>query len=194
MSVDLSTITASLSTITVNLGTPVDLGDGATIADNMTSLGGKTANAGTYDRTTDSQEAIRDQGDADWSATADLSTITASLATITANIGTPADLGSGADLANNLFDIDALNDSIIDGSALSIVTITNDVASLVAGTAPASDGITQAMLIEIASAMVNGKYALNTPGAGDITFYERDNVTPLTVVNVTASGRTRVSP
>lgn len=39
-------------------GTLVDLGDGATIAGNMTALAGETADAGTYDRTTDSQEAI----------------------------------------------------------------------------------------------------------------------------------------
>lgn len=42
------------------IGVPADLGDGASLADNMTSLAGKTAWAGSYDRTTDSQEAIRD--------------------------------------------------------------------------------------------------------------------------------------
>jgi len=48
------------------IGTPVDLGDGATLADNNTSLAGKTASAASYDRTTDSQEAIRDRGDSAW--------------------------------------------------------------------------------------------------------------------------------
>lgn len=48
------------------IGLPVSLGDGASLADNMTSLAGKTASAGSYDRTTDSQEAIRDRGDAAW--------------------------------------------------------------------------------------------------------------------------------
>lgn len=48
------------------IGIPITLGDGASLAANMTSLAGKTASAGSYDRTTDSQEAIRDRGDAAW--------------------------------------------------------------------------------------------------------------------------------
>ena len=51
------------------IGTPVDLGDGASLAANATSLAGKTSNAGSYDRATDSQEAIRDRGDAAAAAT-----------------------------------------------------------------------------------------------------------------------------
>lgn len=53
-----------------NIGTPVDLGDGATLADMLTALAGKTASAASYDRTADSQEAIRDRGDAAWSSAA----------------------------------------------------------------------------------------------------------------------------
>ena len=43
------------------IGTPVTLGDGASISDMLTAIAGKTANAGSYDRTTDSNEAIRDK-------------------------------------------------------------------------------------------------------------------------------------
>lgn len=48
------------------IGVPATLGDGASLAANMLSLAGKTASAATYDRATDSQEAIRDRGDAAW--------------------------------------------------------------------------------------------------------------------------------
>lgn len=57
----LDTILDAVAT-TTDLGTPVSLGDGATIADMLTAIAGKTANAGSYNRTTDSNEAIRDQG------------------------------------------------------------------------------------------------------------------------------------
>lgn len=49
------------------IGTPVTLGDGASLSAMLTALAGKTASAGSYDRTTDSNEAIRDRGDSEWS-------------------------------------------------------------------------------------------------------------------------------
>ncbi len=40
---------------------PIDIGDGAAdLVKMLTAIAGKTANAGSYDRTTDSNEAIRD--------------------------------------------------------------------------------------------------------------------------------------
>lgn len=48
------------------IGTPVDLGDGASLAAGLTAIAGKTASAASYDRATDSNEAIRDRGDAAW--------------------------------------------------------------------------------------------------------------------------------
>jgi len=52
------------------LGPFTNLGDGATVGENLTALAGKTGDAASYDRTTDSQEAIRDRGDSAWSSAA----------------------------------------------------------------------------------------------------------------------------
>ncbi len=45
-----------------------------------------------------------------------------------------------------------------------------------------------------AGAMFNGKFDINTPSAGQTTFYERDDTTPLSVVSTAPTGRSRVSP
>ena len=42
------------------VGIPTDLGDGATLSDNMTSVAGKTAGAGTFNRFYDSLESLSD--------------------------------------------------------------------------------------------------------------------------------------
>lgn len=55
------------------------------------------------------------------------------------------------------------------------------------------DGITYDYIFEVIASFVNGRYALDTPGPCDITFYKRDNLTPLTIVHVAQSGRTRLS-
>lgn len=54
------------------------------------------------------------------------------------------------------------------------------------------DGVTLESIWEDLLAMANGRFKINIPEAGKITFYKRDNVTPLFVVNVTDSERTRV--
>ncbi len=41
--------------------------------------------------------------------------------------------------------------------------------------------------------MFNGRYELNTPSAGQVTFYARDNVTVVSVVNITDLERSRIS-
>jgi len=55
------------------------------------------------------------------------------------------------------------------------------------------DGVTYDYIFEVVASFVNGRYALDTPGPCDITFYKRDNLTPLTIVHVAQSGRTRLS-
>jgi len=57
------------------------------------------------------------------------------------------------------------------------------------------DGISVETVYELLMAMVNGRFAKGVPTIGDITFYKRDNVTPLTVVNVdeNTGERTRLS-
>jgi len=49
-----------IDAIVAQLGSGVDLGDGTSITEMITAIAGKTADAGSYDRTNDSQEAIRD--------------------------------------------------------------------------------------------------------------------------------------
>lgn len=55
-----STEMTQLTTMYGRQGTPIDLGDGATIAENLTSMAGKTAGAASFNRLYDSQEAIAD--------------------------------------------------------------------------------------------------------------------------------------
>lgn len=55
------------------------------------------------------------------------------------------------------------------------------------------DGMTYSYIHELVAALTNGRYAMDTPGPCDITFYKRDNLTPLTVVHVAQAGRTRLS-
>lgn len=55
------------------------------------------------------------------------------------------------------------------------------------------DGVTYDHIFELCAALVNGRYALDVPDTGNITFYKRDNLTVLTIVNVAQAGRTRIS-
>ena len=55
------------------------------------------------------------------------------------------------------------------------------------------DGEPLSYIHELQMARVNGKYSVDVPGSGDVTMFKRNNTTPLTVVNVTPSGRTRTS-
>ncbi len=63
-------------------------------------------------------------------------------------------------------------------------------AAIIAGLV---DTVTIEYILKIVKAMANGKYEIDTPGTGDITFYEEDGTTVLTVVNVTTAGRTKTS-
>jgi len=58
------------------------------------------------------------------------------------------------------------------------------------------DGVTVESINEFLMAMANGRFLKDTPSSGDITFYKRDNVTPLFVVHVDEDSgeRTRITP
>jgi len=54
------------------------------------------------------------------------------------------------------------------------------------------DGVTTETVLEYIQAMANGRFLKHVPVANDITFYKRDNTTPLFVVHVTDTERTRL--
>jgi len=73
--VDIATVDGKVDTaisdigdVSSDIGSPIDLGDGTTLADNMTSIAGKTAGAATFNRTYDSLEALSDAESDDLSA------------------------------------------------------------------------------------------------------------------------------
>jgi hypothetical protein len=55
------------------------------------------------------------------------------------------------------------------------------------------DGETFEHIQELLLAMINGRYKENTPVQGQVTYYKRDNVTPITVLEITDTTITRVS-
>jgi len=104
---------------------------------------------------------------------------------------------------------DGINIVSTGGTGIKVVSATTDAVSLVAGGAAGHglsttgsgtgdgiytliDGARFSYILELQMARVNGAYLLNT-GVDDLTMYKRDNSTPLTVVNVSPTGRTRVS-
>ena len=54
------------------------------------------------------------------------------------------------------------------------------------------NGVTLAKFNEIMLAYVNGRFQVNVPSPGDITFYQQNNTTPSFVMNVTDIERTRI--
>lgn len=54
------------------------------------------------------------------------------------------------------------------------------------------DGVSIEKIYEYNMAMANGKYKIDYPNPGDVTFYERNGETGLFTVHVTPTGRTRV--
>jgi hypothetical protein len=54
------------------------------------------------------------------------------------------------------------------------------------------DGVVLREIFALIKSWVNGRFTVDT-GTGDVTFYKHDNVTPLTVVHVTETTRTRIS-
>lgn len=85
--------------------------------------------------------------------------------------------GAGGDLSTS--EIDAIVAKLPAGT-ISDLALTDQV-----------DGVTLFNIYELTMAMVNGRFELDTPSAGKITFYKRDNTTILTTVTVSAVNRTR---
>jgi len=59
---------------------------------------------------------------------------------------------------------------------------------------PASDtvdGVPYDSIFQLMAAMADGRFRIDYPTTGDITFYKRDNTTVLTTVHVTDTERTR---
>lgn len=98
-----SILTDTGTTIPATLGTPTDLGGGATLADNNADMAGAT-----FSSTTDSQEAIRDRGDAAW--TTGSGSGLSPLATGTAQGGTASTIQLAA---GETFADDELNGNIV---------------------------------------------------------------------------------
>ena len=134
------------------LGTPVDLGDGATVKGMITAIAGKTSNAGSYDRTTDSVEAVRDRGDSAWTTGAggsaptveeirtemdDNSTKLAAILADTAEIGT-----AGAGLTNiNLPDQTMNITGNLSGSVGSVTSQVSADITAISGDTVAADNL-----------------------------------------------------
>lgn len=94
-------------------------------------------------------------------------------------------------------------DTVVDGVASDVTTIDSNVDAIVAKLPSGSisgfelsdtvDSVPVSQIFEYIMAMFNGRYLIDNPSAGDITFFKRDNVTGLSVINRTNVGRTRVS-
>jgi hypothetical protein len=183
----------------------------------MTSLAGKTAGAASYDRTADSQEAIRDAVDAGGgsltpqqvrdamklaptggspaagSVDEHLDTIESNLATHDANLTIHDSTVSGL-----IGTVQTTLDDPSDGLAAIKAAVDQIVAKLPSGAisdfslGDTVDGIPVSTILELLMAMANGRYKLDTPTPGQITFYKRDNLSVLFVVTVTTTERTRV--
>lgn len=88
-----------------------------------------------------------------------------------------------ADDSNNIAGITGTKNTFDD---LNDITV----ADILSGTI---DGLTVSYILELAKASVNSKFSIDTPNPGDVTFFKEDGVTPLTIINVNSSGRTKVS-
>lgn len=95
-----------------------------------------------------------------------------------------------SDTADHDTDIDAIKTKT-DSLAFTSGNVDANVA-MIEGSATI-DGESITYPYELMMGIANGKYDLNTPSAGKVTFYKRDNTSSLTVVSTGASGRTRDS-
>lgn len=130
---------------------------------------------------------------------------------ILSRIGTPSDLGSGNNLSNNVSDV---NSNVSDNkSRINTNGTKSDTIISTGGAGPWSsagastvdanlvsiqgsaliDGESLTKMFELGLAMVNGRFKIDTPIVGQTTFYKRDNITVLTVIQTTTTERTRIS-
>jgi hypothetical protein len=113
---------------------------------------------------------------------------------ILTSIGTPVALdGGAATLAAMLTKMADDND----GADFDATTDSLERIAAVVGTSlrltDTVDGTTVSLILQKLMAMADGRFAKNLPGANQITFYKRDNTTPLFVVEISTAGRNRIS-
>lgn len=167
---ELVDILADTADMQPKLGTVVDLGDGTTLAANMTSLAGKTASAASYDRTTDSNEAIADSGGGGLTAQQ-----TRDAMKLAPTGGAPA-VGSVDEHLDNILvdtgDISAIkavtdnnNGGIIDVNLLQIndVSVVGNLATLTLKELNVQNSTDSAVILRSSAA---GKHGLDTQGGG----------------------------
>lgn len=202
------------------IGTPANLGDGASLSAMLTAIAGKTASAASYDRTTDSNEAISD------AVSAGGGSLTAQEVRDAMKLAPTA----GAPAADSVDDkLDGLEtdigtvDTVVDSIKVDTSAILVDTATIIAGLAvvdgnvdtivaklPAGDiaGVADTgmkltdtvdstsieLCFELLLAMVNGRFVRSVPSAGVVrtTFYKRDNTTVLFQVDTNATTRARL--
>jgi len=87
------------------------------------------------------------------------------------------------DLLTNLGIVDSLVDSIVAKLPDGIISDMSWADTI--------DGVSFSTITELVMSMVNGRFKTNTPVAGKITFYKRDNITPLFTCTITDTERTR---
>lgn len=80
----------------------------------------------------------------------------------------------------------------IDGNVDSIVAKLPAGAISDFGLASLADGVSVDTILQYVMAMFNGKFTVDA-GTGQITFFQRDDVTPLSVVDVLSTGRDRIT-
>lgn len=133
------------------IGTPSDLGGGATLADNNADMAGAT-----FATATDSQEAIRNRGDTAWTTGAGGSapTVEEIRAEIDSNSTQLAAIltDTGTTLDGKLDAIQAVTDSLPDSGALT--TLLSNVAAILTDTGTTLDGKMDSVLALVAASAI----------------------------------------
>lgn len=112
------------------------------------------------------------------------------------------------ELTDGTYGLSALK-SLIDAVAADIVVVENKIdivdtnvdtivsklpsSGLIFSSDETIDGETASYIFELMMAIANGRYAIDVPASNKVTFYKRDNTTPLTIVSLTNTERTRDS-
>lgn len=109
-------------------------------------------------------------------------------------IGVPVTVDGGpASLAGMLLKmIDDNNGADFDATTDSLEKIATTLGNVIRLDSTV-DGKTVTNILEKIMSMADGRFAKNVPSPGQITFYKRDNSTPLFIIEVTTAGRNRIS-
>jgi hypothetical protein len=164
-SFEISEYGSELATLTATIGTPIAWGAGdATISDMLKSLADSTVGT-SYVPSTDSLRVIRG---------------------LMAKDATVAKEASLADITSVLAEVKTQTDKMnFTGDNLDVNVIAQN------GATEADTGVNWALLGKLVLAMVNGKFIKNYPSTGKVTFFERDNNTPLFEITLTEIQRSR---